>query len=208
MGAFIALIPLSRHFETDRAGFAPVQQEAAQPAPNNLAMRYIQAVQEGNTDEVVRMTLWMNERLERVKLGGAGSSELESVRAELCREAGLRPVEGNQLRTEGIEDKYLFQPGAQIEFVGVDAGRGDLEKPVGERTWVKVTYPTRSRAPLSSSGDPIRSLLAGVNCSRDGYVLKANVIGNAEVDRTSICCTWNQESGEAPNGIGEMSALQ
>ena len=160
----------------------------------NVALRYATAVQQGNCHEIMRQTLWMNERLERVRLE-SGEEAVEEVRAQLCERIQNRSVESNVLRREGVEDQYVFAPGAKLEIVQLDDGAPDLERPVKERTWIRVTYPYRERALRDMDGAPIRALTVGVNVSRDGYVLKAGVIGNLEIDRTTLSYNWDGEEG-------------
>lgn len=160
------------------------------PAQNNLAMRYARAVQDGNCAIVIPHTAWMRERLKRALEGKNGNKAVERVRSELCDRIQRRTPEGNQLRREGVEDQYVFAPGVRLEVVREDAGRSDLEEPVKRRTWIRATFPTRPRALSDEAGRPIRSMVVGVNLSPDGCVVKANVIGNLEIDPGSLRYNW------------------
>ncbi len=181
---------------------APQQSDASKPpvqtAPEtpvgNVALRYATAVQQGNCHEVLRQTLWINERLNRVRRE-SGEEAADEVREELCARVQKRSVEHNVLRLEGVKDQYIFAPGAQFELVQIDEGAPDLERPVKERTWIRVTYPYRERALRDMAGNPIRALTVGVNISHDGYVLKAGVIGNLQIDRTTVCFDWERLEG-------------
>ena len=93
----------------------------------------------------------------------------------------VRTVEGNHIGPEGIEDSYVFAPGARLEVVDVDGGRQDLERPVKQRTWIRVSYPDPLRAPCDGKGGPVEALVAGVNVDDEGLVLKASVIGNLDI---------------------------
>jgi hypothetical protein len=161
---------------------------APEPAP--LALRYAHAVQQGNTDEVIAMTLWMRERLRRVQMETDDHERLDAAVNALEEHILRRTLEGNYLRAGGIEDQYVFAPGAHIEIAGHDAGAEDLEQAVARRTWLRVTYPHRRTAPLDESGRSIHSLEAGVNVSREGHVLKGGVIGNLDIDPDSVRYDW------------------
>lgn len=177
---------------------APSQVAAeAQPIDGGNALVYAKAVRDGQSEIAVRLTAWMNDRIRRVALEQSDPSAVTSTRAELCRRIEDRRVEGNLLRPEGIEDPYVFPPGAEIEAVGRDAGRDDLSAPVAERVWLRVTYPRRETAPLAPVNDrfttlkPVRQWTVGVNLDReDQVVLKASIIGNLEIDRESISFAW------------------
>ncbi len=157
-------------------------------------MRYVQALQEGNCDDAIGLTLWMRERIERSQL--KNPEQVADIREELCRSLTDRRIEGNRLREEGIEDQYVFAPGSEAKLVRVDGGRSDLEQPVAYRAWVEVEYARRDRAPLDLNGLPIRRLLVGINTTSDAYVLKAGVVGNLEVDFDSVETDWNGTAGE------------
>ncbi len=162
--------------------------------PECIAIQYARALQEGRADEVIRMTHWMQERLKRVRLRSNAPEELEAAREELRRDIQTRTLEGNRLRREGVEDKYIFKPGATFEVIGVDAredARGDaLACPVKERTWLRVVYPSPVTALRDEAGRPVRSIVVGVNVSADGYVLKAGILGNMEIGSGDVSVDW------------------
>lgn len=189
-----AAIPVEADHQAQQRG--RVRQRESQTPLSSVAWRYALAVRENNCAEVVRMTLWMNERLDRVRAAHGNSEELEEARKTLCRQITRRAVEGNQLTPEGVEDQYVFAPGVQLELVGTDEGAEGLKRPVAERSWIRVTYPNRRRALRDHEGQPIRSIEVGVNVSQDGYVLKAGFIGNLDVDRDSIQYSWPRPEGE------------
>ena len=137
-------------------------------------------------DGAIRMVWWMAERAERLALE---SDDLDVQRKGLDRmreQVMDRALEGNQLRPEGIEDQYIFAPGAKVTRIGKDLGRSDLARPVEDRTWLRVTYQEPRRAPLDEDGRRIHAITVGVNLSEDGYVLKAGILGNLEIDRDSL----------------------
>lgn len=175
---------------------------ATPPAQANsgLAMRYAQAVQDGNCEEILQMTGWMVDRMRRVALESSDPAVIEATRDRLCETIQTRAVEGNALRLEGIEDQYVFAPGATLEVVGRDDGRTDLPGPVAYRTWIQITYPNSRTAPLvqDPEGDalakPVRSWNVGVNISRtDNTVMKAGVIGNLDIDFSSFSFDWPED---------------
>lgn len=160
-----------------------------------LAVRYARACQDGDADAVMGLTGWMNERLQRVALETPGDEALEAAREELRKRILARPVEENRIRPEGVEDAAVFAPGADIRFDGSDRGREDLSQPVRERAWLRVEYTTPERALRDEQGQPIRSIRVGVNVSPDGYVVKAGVVGNLDLDRASIEYGWEENQG-------------
>ncbi len=187
-------IPVEADYQTE--GRTRAQQEENGTPLSSVAWRYALAVRDSNCAEVIRMTLWMNERLDRVRAAHGDSEELEAAREALCRQIVHRAVEGNQLTAEGVEDQYIFAPGVELHLVGMDEGAAGLRRPVAERSWIRVTYPNRRRALRDHEGQPIRSVVVGVNVSQDGYVLKAGFIGNLDVDRDSIQYGWPRPEGE------------
>lgn len=160
-----------------------------------IAMRYVKAYQSGDCDEIIGLTAWMRERLDTAALKEPGDEALENVRQELRSRALQRPLEGNRLSPEGVDDAQVFAPGTTALLVGSDKGRKDLSQPVQERAWIRVVYPARDTALCDESGRPIRSITVGVNVSPEGYVVKAGVIGNLDVDRSSISYDWNDSQG-------------
>lgn len=154
-----------------------------------MAWQYARAYQEGRWGRVLELTLWARERLALVA-AREGPEALARERDTLMAAFGTRTLIENQLRDTGVEDQYVFTPGARLAFESVDDGRDDLARPVARRTWFTVTYPGREQALLDSENVPIHSLRAGVNVSHDGYVLKANVVGNLDIDWTSIRYDW------------------
>lgn len=180
----------------------PPKSEATSPKPSedsgtlqrSPAMRYAHALQESDCDAVIGMTWWMNERLRNAAIDDRKGG-VDQVRSELCEEIQDRAIEGNRLRPEGVEDRYLFAPGVDLEALYRDRGRDDLEQPVDHRLWVQVTYPTPSKALCDEHGRPIRSIRVGVNVSREGYVLKASFIGNLDLNRGSISYDWEPSEG-------------
>lgn len=162
---------------------------------NALALRYARACQSGDCDEIIGLTGWMRDRLRRSALETPGDEAQEAVRDELRARLQERTVEGNRLRPEGVEDMYVFAPGTQVEFVASDRGREDLSEVVRERVWLRVTYPAPDRALRDETGRPIRSIIVGVNVSAEGYIVKAGVLGNLDVDRDSISYAWDEGQG-------------
>jgi hypothetical protein len=172
------------------AGTAKPSPEPPRHEQDSLAMRYAVAVQNGNCDVIIPHTEWMRERLKTVLAGGADGEVNDKVRGDLCDKIQKRPSEGNQLRKEGVEDQYVFAPGAVFEWISADSGRTDLETTVKRRTWIRVTFPLRSRALADRTGRPIHSLVVGINVSADDCVVKANVVGNLDIDYGSFKFDW------------------
>lgn len=159
-----------------------------------IAQRYARAVQAIDCNAVIDMTLWMRDRLEVARKDAGDPAAAETnAREDLCR--GIRTAakgEGD-LTLEGIEDGHVFSRSAQWSLSGLDAGRNDLAKAAAGRAWLNVSYPVPGSAPRDVRGDeerPIKSMRVGVNVSADGYVLKASVVGNVEIDDESIAYYW------------------
>ncbi len=160
---------------------------------NSQALHYAQAVQDGDCDTVIAMTQWMQERLQKVRLQTGSPTDIEAARRSLCQRLSRRQHEHAFLRPEGVEDSYLFAPGATLSIVGMDEGDPSLGDPVRERTWISVEYASRSSALRDAAGRPIRSLRAGVNIGPDGRVVKAGILGNVNIDAASILYDWPNE---------------
>ncbi len=173
---------LSRDAGEAAPGESPVSESAG------IAQRYASAVQGGDCARAIELTWWMQERL-RLTIK-SGKDAQGPAMEDLCNSIKERTAEGSRLRPEGIEDQYVFAPLAQVAVTSLDAGRQDLVKPVMERVWIHVSYPVPTQAIRDGNGTPIKSLTVGVNVSTDGYVLKAGVIGNLEIDIDSISYKW------------------
>jgi hypothetical protein len=170
------------------------------PVPSKLAVRadpaavsYIQALQGGDWDEVIRNTAWMQDRLTKLQAQAADDAprtayaqqQAARIQGELRAQISYYNVEKNQLRPEGVEDQYVFCSGARVEPVGTEGGRADLDRPARSRTWFRVTYPSRARALRDAQGMALQSIVVGVNVSTNGLIMKANVIGNTEINGES-----------------------
>ncbi len=184
---------------------SPVEEPAAEPVSeqgtdtlveNRVALEYARAYQEGNWDLVVEKTLWMQERLERVQLETGKPEARGQAKAQLVAQLEKWDLAQNQLRLEGVEDRYIFAPGVRLEVLRQDEGQTGLERPVKHRTWIRVTYPSRSRALTDQMGLPIHGLTVGVNVSEEGMILKAGVVGNLDIDEASISYIWEPAPGE------------
>lgn len=162
---------------------------------NDAGMRYAQAVMAGDWETVIAQTLWMRERLAYVASTSAAGDDarqeaIDALAGELSDRA---PVEA-QLLPEGVEDKYVFSPGAELEWLGQDEGEEELEQPTDRRTLIRVTYPVKSRALRDEANIPIKSLVVGVNLTIEGEVLKANTVGNLDILRETISYAWSADS--------------
>lgn len=170
----------------------------------NEAWHYAQAVQRGDWDDVMRRVPWMLERLTHAELNEGGQAARDAAREELIARMEDRSPSSvdNQLLAEGVEDWFVFSPYCTMAAESVDAGRRDLEAPADSRTWIRVTYDSPITALRDSLNLPIHSLLAGVNTSASGGVLKANVIGNLDIDLESIQYFAGPGAASEPGGAG------
>lgn len=174
------------------AGEAASDGAQAAGIEDSVAWRYARAYQEGDWEQVLALTPWARERLDLV-LETEGPEAAQATRDELLASFGARSMLENQLRDDGVEDQYVFAPGAALTYVSEDEGQDGLEQPVARRTWLEVTYPAREKALLDQENLPIRSLRVGVNVSHDGQVLKANLVGNLDIDWASVRYDWPRE---------------
>jgi len=156
----------------------------------NFGWRYAQALQRGHFAWVVEHTLWMQERLQRVKGELRDNESVEKSRQALFQRLSVRKAAKNQLTPTGIADQYIFAPGTRLEFLSVDAGRTGLAEPTAQRIWIRVSYPERDKALRDVTNIPIRSIAVGVNVSHDNKILKANIVGNLEIALDSITYEW------------------
>ena len=156
----------------------------------NFGWRYAQALQRGHFAWVVEHTLWMQERLQRVKGELSDNESVDKSRQALLQRLSVRKPAKNQLQQTGIEDQYIFAPGTRLEFLGVDAGHTGLAEPTDQRTWILVSYPERDTALRDETNIPIRSIAVGVNVSQDDKILKANIVGNLDIVLESITYEW------------------
>lgn len=175
----------------------PVEKPERVLIDGGLALAYATAYQNGDCDEIIRLTAWMSDRLRRVAIETSDPATLQRAREALCAKILSRPYEDNVLRSEGIDDKFVFPTGSTVEVESKDKGRTDLGSPVDERFWLRVTYPRRETAPLAFTDDndsemkPVRAWTVGVNVGReDKVVLKASVRGNLEIKTDSASFDW------------------
>ena len=169
---------------------------APEPVPLSVrladhpAVRYALAMQENDCDTVIATSLWMTERLHFVRRNGGGEGDVQLARQELCRRLADRRLENAQWGATGVEDRYVFMPGSSIEVLAVEDGRADLERDAKECVVFRVSYPAPERSLRDANGQPVRTLEVRVWVSREGYVLKASVHGDAEVDSSSFAYDW------------------
>jgi hypothetical protein len=149
------------------------------------ALRYVQALQEGRWKDAVEQTLWMRERLE------ANPDDMARVHGELIANLSDRSPSGNHwVVYQGVEDQYIFRPDATVEMLRRDLGRKTLARPTAGRTWFKVTYPEKDRALRGENGLSVEHLEVGVSVSADGWILKAALTGNVEINDRSVSYEW------------------
>jgi hypothetical protein len=158
----------------------------------DAALAYARAYQDGDCDAVVAATGWMQQRLAWARSQDK-SLTVDDVRKQLCDRIASGRDERNCLRPEGIEDAQVFLPGARVEVLRVDRGRADLSETVAQRVWLKVRYANPESAPRDQTGHAIVSLVAGLNFSPEGRVVKAGVIGSLELDPSSISIEWDTQ---------------
>ena len=169
----------------DAAGGAPTTRQSVEEQDSQEAVTYAEAVQAGRCNQIIDMTWWMQERLGIIEPG-----EILKAKGDLCKGILNRADEKNEVTPEGVEDQFIFVPGATIEVVGMDRGRTGLAKPTAKRIWMQVRYPVKSTALRDAAGNRIRALVIGMNVSEDGYILKADVVGNLEIDLESFSYDW------------------
>lgn len=157
------------------------------------AVRYAHAMLDNDCETVIGLTLWMGERLQHARIHGGDDGHREA-RDALCRRVFERRLEDAEWSTSGVEDRFVFQPGARVEILGLEEGRRDLERTAMEGVRFRVAYATPERALRDASGTPIQSLETVVWVSREGLVLKAGVIGDAEVDPGSFGYAWRERA--------------
>lgn len=172
-----------------RANAAAGEGTEAAMEQDGVAWQYAHAYQDGNWTRVVELTYWIKDRLAFVARTGT-PEDVAQERDRLVAQVSTRRITDNQLRDGGAEDQYFFTPGAQLNYILDDSGRDDLAAEVARRTWFNVVFPNREKALLDREGIPIHSIYVGVNVSLDGYVLKAGVIGNLDIDWDSIKYDW------------------
>lgn len=141
-------------------------------------------------DWVVDHTLWMQERLQHVKLQNNDEQAVANARQALRQRLSLRKAANNQLKPTGIADQYIFAPSTTLEFLGMDTGHTGLAEPTALRTWIHVTYTERNKALRDTANIPIRSIIVGINVSHDNKILKANIVGNLDITTDSITYEW------------------
>lgn len=175
--------------DSARASFSNEAPLSPESIESSAAWQYAVACRDGDWARVVALTAWMHERLALVEKS-RGADSIPAERDRLMADLGTRTVADNHLADEGIEDPYVFSPGAEITYDSTDAGQEGLEVPVARRSWLLVQYPVREKALLDREGAPIRSFRVGVNVSSEGLILKGNVIGNLDIDWESIKYDW------------------
>ena len=126
---------------------APVRVEETPSFEGHAGLRYAEAVRDGDCATALQMLWWVRERLTWAGRGEAPVDAVSRARARLCEELLRHGDDAGQLRREGIEDRYVFVPGAVIEAVALGKGREGLARPAQECLWLEVTYPPVAAAP-------------------------------------------------------------
>jgi hypothetical protein len=174
--------------ETPLTGIQPIRGEWTRLP----AWRYARAVADGDVDTAIAMTLWIQDRLAFRRTETGDEVEVANTREELAAALRDRSVEGNRLTAEGVEDQYLFAPGVDFAIVGELPGDSDLEAPAAQKVLFRIAYPRKETALCDSEGRPIHELVAGIETTKDGMVLKAGIAGNAAILRDTIRYDWRQ----------------
>ena len=99
-------------------------------------------------------------------------------------------MEGNRLTAEGVEDQYVFAPGVDFTIVGELPGDADLEAPAEQKVVFRIVYPKKETALCDSEGRAIHELMAAIETTKEGMVLKAGIAGNAAILRDTIRYDW------------------
>jgi len=159
------------------------------------AMAYARAVQNGDGEAAAAMVQWIVQRQQRLQLESHDPTVIAQEVNRLRQRAVARTLENNQLRVEGVRDAHVFAPGTRLAYIEEDEGPDDLDHPVAKRVWIRVTFPSPMRALLDMHGRPIRSLSAGVTISPDGFVVKAGILGNIQIDYASLSYDWLSSHG-------------
>lgn len=150
------------------------------------ALSYVQAIQSSDVETVIQRVFWLRERVAYIDNSLTVEAERLGAHQHL-REDLLRWDEAqNVLSAEGVDDHYVFAPGALIEIAGMDEGLPNLDAPTARRIWLRVVYPVPRTALRDREGRPIQALTVGLNLEAQGLVLKANIIGNLDIDWNSI----------------------
>lgn len=159
------------------AGYQPVV---------SAALNYAELMRAGQYQQALLKVAWVEDRLARVRAERGDAAAENDALAGLVADVARVDRSNAVLRSEGIEDQYVLASRAQVEVAGADAGRGGLERKTAGRAWLRVSYPEPGLAPRDEGGRAIRSLTVGLNLSDDQKVLKAEIVGNMEIDRFSI----------------------
>ncbi|MFP4500664.1 MAG: hypothetical protein ACLFTT_06660 [Candidatus Hydrogenedentota bacterium] len=200
LGARVALTPETAVPDDGPSAAQAPAGGAAASRVGVAALRYAEAYAGGDWDYVIDHTLWMRERIGYVR-SEQGADAVEAVRLELARHASQRTVAENHFRAGGVGDAYILRPEVRLRVVRTDAGRDDLAAPAAGRAWLRVVYANRDNALLDAAGFPLRAVTVGVNVSAEGYVLKAAVYGNLEVDGSSLAY-WGERVPDADTSAG------
>ncbi len=181
-------IQKQEEFRQTPAANAAKRGEAEHSKAAKIALQYVSAVQTAVCSRSIDLTWWMQERLQFASENSRDG--VSAVRQELCDEITVRVKGANRLRSEGVEDQYVFAPMTKVKVTALEPGRQDLSKPSMGLVWLEVSYPVPTQALKDDNGTPIKSLRVGVSLSNDGYILKAGTIGNLEIDFDSISYNW------------------
>lgn len=146
-----------------------------------IAERYIHGIRDGNCEAAIELTWWMRERLRRNEEAETPLAS-QAVRDELCASIQRDDPDGFAITVEGIDDQYVLTPSMEYTILGADAGAVNLAKAPAERVWVEVRYPADGPAPRDENDSTVRVLRVGINISADGYVLKAGIQGNLDIE--------------------------
>lgn len=163
---------------------------------DNPAMQYAVAVRDGDCARASAMTKWMQERLVYVGNTGDVANAVEQEQKRLCALLTEHRTESNQLQTEGVEDQYIFAPGVTLVALGDEPVTDAAPAGSITRSWIRVTYPLKSKALRDEKARPIRSIEVAVQVDENKAIVKAAVIGNLEIRRSSVSTRWDEPRGE------------
>ena len=160
-------------------------------ASGRTALAYVEAVQNGDFEQVFKMSQWMQERKKRLLLENDPQTAAREVDSFFQQEkydffaAGV----GATLTEAGIPDARLFPPDALVQVVSVEKG---LARPILNKggpvnmVVLDVQYPPSVTAPTVANETRVDGLRAALFLTVDGKIVKASVRGNARVYPESV----------------------
>lgn len=186
----IRLIPeqMKKEYEKKKQRSLPFEEENLILPPDHPIITYIRAYQNGNYEQIIQQTLWIQDRIQFLReIENKNDDEIQQEIKRIVEQLKEKDINENFLTPNGVDDKYLFSSDSTIKVIDIQKNNTEEEDPrIKEKYYLKIEYHKPSTALRNEKQIPIQSLIAVISITENGKVVKTNIKGNAQIIANSI----------------------